>query len=301
MTEAYVPHRLHDPSAGYPETNCWTDVVVELLHSRGLEPLAALGCTLSLDFEGDQLTFFKPRVDDLEQLYGVDVRELQVYRPFLDHAREHLPLGRALVVEVDAWWLPDTAGTSYRTEHVKTAIGVTGLEDGELTYFHNAGRFHLHGEDLERAFDWVLPGYTEVVRFDAGTALHGDALRATAVDLLSGHLARRPGTDPFAAFGERLATDLTWLTGAALPAVHVYAFATTRMAGSAAALAAEHVRWALPGKGDAAAEALDHVSTAARALTMRLMRRKQFDPAELCGDMGRRWAEAHARLDELVA
>jgi hypothetical protein len=54
----YVPHAVHGPDRTYVETNCYTDVLVELLHARGDEPLAALGITVRMDFEGDQWTFF---------------------------------------------------------------------------------------------------------------------------------------------------------------------------------------------------------------------------------------------------
>ena len=78
----------------------------------GLEPLAALPFTLAIDFEGDQWTFFKFPLADLDALYGVDVFELNVWRPLVDHLEEQLALGRPALVEVDAFYLPDTAGTS---------------------------------------------------------------------------------------------------------------------------------------------------------------------------------------------
>ena len=60
---------------------------IELLHARGDEPLAALGFTLRMDFEGDQWTFFKPPPEDLEQLFGIDVHEMQPYRPLPSRSR----------------------------------------------------------------------------------------------------------------------------------------------------------------------------------------------------------------------
>ena len=56
----YRPHAVHAGDRVYPETNCYTDIIIELLHARGDEPLAVLGTTVRLDFEGDQWTFFKP-------------------------------------------------------------------------------------------------------------------------------------------------------------------------------------------------------------------------------------------------
>ena len=56
----YRPHALHSGDRTYVETNCFTDILIELLHAHGDEPLAALGSFVRQDFEGDQWTFFKP-------------------------------------------------------------------------------------------------------------------------------------------------------------------------------------------------------------------------------------------------
>lgn len=298
----YVPHPLHASGSAYPETNCWTDVLIELLHARGSEPLAALGCTLALDHEGDQFTFFKPRPDDLELLYGLDVHELQPYRPLLSHAVEQLSRGRTLIVEVDAWWLPDTSATSYRREHVKTAIALEAVSPEAVTYFHNGGLYSLSGEDLDRVFDWELPGYVELVRFDAGHAPVGDELRTIAAEVTRDALLRRPAVNPFDAYGEQLARELEGLLSLDDVAIHAFAFATTRMAGAAASLAAAHVRWLLPTSGAAgdAAAALERVALATRPLTIRLVRRKPFDHAPLTAGLAADWTEAQERLDELL-
>ncbi|HEY1854481.1 MAG TPA: DUF1839 family protein, partial [Solirubrobacterales bacterium] len=70
---AYERHLLHGPDRDYAETNCYTDILIELVHARGDEPLAMMGCVLAVDFEGDQWTFFKPRPEDVERLYGIDI------------------------------------------------------------------------------------------------------------------------------------------------------------------------------------------------------------------------------------
>jgi hypothetical protein len=114
----YQPHALHAGDRTYLETNCYTDVLIELLHACGYEPLAAFGHLVRMDFEGDQWTFFKPPPDDLEALFGIDIHEMQPYRPLPTQIDEQLRRGRTIIVELDAWYLPDTASTSYRTEHV---------------------------------------------------------------------------------------------------------------------------------------------------------------------------------------
>ncbi len=296
----YEPHRVHHADFGYPETNCWTDVIIELLHAHGREPLAGLGCTLALDHEGDQFTFFKPRPDELEVLFGVDVHELQPYRSIRSHVENQIAQGRTLIVEVDAWWLPDVAGTSYRNEHVKTAIAVDTLDDDKLVYFHNAGLHVLRGEDLERVLvPDLLPGYVEVVRFD-GERPSDEELPVVARELLRDNLLRRPDVSPFVAFGDQLGRELDDVLALSPEQVHVFAFATTRMAGAAMALAAAHVRWVLGEAGTEAAAEFDAVSSTTRTLTMRLMRRKPFDPTELVGTLNAHWTRGHELLDALA-
>jgi hypothetical protein len=183
---------------------------------------------------------------------------------------------------------------------VKTAIAIESVEDDRLVYFHNGGLFTLSGEDLAQVFSWRLPGYVELVRFDAGPRLVGDELRATARELLREHLLRRPERNPFVSFGAQLGAELDELVQLDDVGVHAFAFATTRMAGAAAALAAAHVRWCLPGSSGGAAECLDRVALTTRTLTIRLVRRKPFDPGPLITALAGDWAEAQERLDEIA-
>jgi hypothetical protein len=146
---SYRSHALHDPARTYGETNCYTDILIELLHARGEEPLAAMGCTVRMDFEGDQWTFFKPFPEDLELLFGIDIHEMQPYRPLPEQATEQIAHERTLIVELDSWYLPDTASTAYRREHVKSSVVVEGIDpQGErLRYFHGTGLYELSGAD----------------------------------------------------------------------------------------------------------------------------------------------------------
>ena len=147
-----MPHPLHATERIWTETNCYVDVWIEVLHALGLDPVAAAAFTLSCDFEGDQWTFFKYPPEDLRGLYGIEVAELNVWRPVVDHVGEQLALGRLCTVEVDAWFLPDTRGVSYRVEHVKTTIVPTRLDRAgrRLDYFHNAGLFTLDRRRFRR-------------------------------------------------------------------------------------------------------------------------------------------------------
>jgi Domain of unknown function (DUF1839) len=305
--EGYVPHAVHRAGERtYAETNCYSDVWIELLHARGDEPLAAIGSTVRLDFEGDQWTFFKPDPGDLERLYGVDVHEMQPYRPLPDQIFEQLSAGRTMTVELDAWFLPDTAATSYRREHVKTTVIAEAIDrDAErLRYFHNAGLYELGGEDYRGVFaPGPLPPYCELVRFDAGVRLTGPALRAEARALLARHAALRPPSNPFERFGAALERDLPRLLAGDEAAYHAYAFATVRMVGSGFELLAAEVDWLLgrDGAAGAATAAMGEIVEGCKILSMRLARRRAFDPAARIADLAGAWERATGGLDAALA
>ncbi len=307
---SYSPHPLHSPERSYIETNCYTDVIIELLHARGEEPLAAMGCTLRMDFEGDQWTFFKPYVEDLEELFGVDIHEMQPYRPLPEQAAEQLAAGRTLIVELDSWYLPDTAATSYRREHVKTSVAVEAIDLSaeRLRYFHAAGLYELAGEDYRGVFRIgrelladVLPPYTELVRFDAGKPLRGEELRTRARALVRGHLARRPPSNPFVRFGAQLERDLPRLLEGDAEEYHAYAFATVRMVGSAFEVAGTQARWLLGEEAAGACAALQRIVEGCKILSFRLARRRAFDPEETLQALAAAWAQAMDQLDASLA
>jgi hypothetical protein len=301
---AYRSHALHSPERTYVETNCYTDILIELLHARGDEPLAVMGYTMRMDFEGDQWTFFKPPPEDLERLFGIDVHEMQPYRPLPEQIAAQLGEGRTLIV------VPDTAATSYRTEHVKSSIVAEAIDPaGErLRYFHATGLHELEGEDYRAVFrlgrpfsDDVLPPYTELVRFDAGPRLRGDELREAARRLLRAHLEHRPATNPFARFGAQLEGDLPRLLAGDAGDYHAYAFATVRMAGSAFEVARSHVEWLLAEAGAPACNALTQIVEGCKALSFRLARRRAFEPEQTVAALAAAWDEAQGRLDEVLA
>jgi hypothetical protein len=300
----YERHRLHSPARSYPETNCYSDVIIELLHACGYEPLAAFGHVLRMDFEGDQWTFFKPPPEDLERLFGVDIHEMQPYRPLPQQIAEQITQDRTIIVELDSWFLPDTASTSYRAQHVKTSVAADAIdpENEVLRYFHSAGFFELSGEDYRGIFrigedpGAALPPYTEIVRFDAGPRLEGDALTDAARDLLRHHLAHRPSSNPFERFGRQLGQELDALLAGDLDDYHAYAFATVRMAGSAFEVAADHARWLLGSDAVRTAAAMTEIVDTCKALSFRLARRRAFDPAPSVETLARAWERAMAGL-----
>jgi hypothetical protein len=305
----YRPHPVHATERTYAETNCYTDILIELLHAHGDEPLAAMGCTVRMDFEGDQWTFFKPFVEDLELLFGVDVHEMQPYRPLPEQAAEQIAEGRTLIVEMDSWYLPDTAATSYRTEHVKSSIVVEGIDQTaeRLRYFHATGLYELACEDYRGVFRIgrefspdVLPPYTELVRFDAGPRLSGEELRDAARALLRRDLAKRPATNPFLRFASQLERQLPRLLEGDASEYHAYAFATVRMVGSAFEVAASQAEWLLGAAAGGASEACGRIVDGCKALSFRLARRRAFDPAGTLSALAAAWDEAMDRLDDAL-
>jgi Domain of unknown function (DUF1839) len=306
----YRSHLLHSPERTYVETNCYTDILIELLHAREMEPLAAMGCAVRMDFEGDQWTFLKPPPEDLELLFGLDIHEMQPYRPLPGQIAEQIGAGRTMIVELDAWYLPDAAATSYHAEHVKTSVAAEAIDIlGErLRYFHATGLYELEGEDYRGAFRLgrefspdVLPPYTELVRFDAGPALAGRELRDAARTLLRGHLARRPATNPFTRFAAQLERDLPRLLAGDTADYHAYAFATVRMAGSAFEAACSHVHWLAGERAAMAREALTRIVEGCKTLSFKLARRRPFETAGAIAELAVAWDEAMGRLDDAFA
>ena len=301
----YQPHPLHAAGRTYLETNCYVDVLIELLHARGDEPLAMLGFILRTDWEGDQFTYFKPPYADLDRLFGVDVHEMLPYRSLPEHIEEQLGLGRTVLVEIDAWYLPDTAATSYRREHLKTTVAPETIDrqSQRLRYFHNAGFFELEGEDYAGAFR-MLPHFTadvmdpfiEIVRFDAASRLTGEDLRRRAREVLAEHYARRPMQNPFLAWGESLRDDLPRLLAGEPEDYHAYAFVTVRMVGSAFELCADHVEWVLGPEGAAAAGALRRIVEGTKTMSFRLARRRMFDPEPAVLALAEAWDEGMGAL-----
>ncbi len=251
----------------WQEKNCYADIWISVLQAAGLEPHACLGHVLSADFFGDQWTFFKPSHDDLYHLYGIEVQELTVWRPLLEHAVEHLGAGRLISTEADAWWLPDTQGTDYRRQHTKTTIVLNDidLDARRLGYFHNTGYHSLEGEDFDRTFNLVdavdpafMPLFAELVSLDRLRRRPVGELRSIAHARLRAHVERRPLANPFLRFRDRFVAELPHLQERGLDHYHAWAFANTRQAGAAFEIAAQHLRWLdgepRPGLAQAAAD-----------------------------------------------
>ena len=310
----YRPHPLHGEDAVWQEKNCYADLWIELLHTLQLEPLAMFSCTHCVDFEGDQWTFFKPPHAELRDLYGIDVQELTVWRPLLEHALEHLQAGKFICCEADAYWLPDTAGTDYRLKHSKTTILLASIDMAarQLGYFHNAGYFELSGDDFNQLFRLAgaadpafLPLFAELVRIDRLVRRPPAELAERAFELLRRHFEHRPLVNPFPLFGSRLAQDMPELHSGGLSRYHAWAFASVRQAGAAFELAAAQLRW-LGGWGHpelmAAAQCFDVICQGNKALIFKGARAvnagRPLDAGPLILQMGEAWEQGMALLGQ---
>jgi len=285
----YTSHALHASDRMWPETNCYVDLWIEVLASMGARPEAMLGFTLTQDFEGDQLTFFKVPLEDLEELYGIRVTELAIFDSVEAHVAEQIARGRLCLVEMDSYFMPDTRGVGYRQDHGKTTVAINRLDrDGRrMDYFHNGGFFHVEGEDFDGLFqrdlaEGALPflPYTEFAKFP--TVLPSDAhQRETAWRLLKRHFVRRPEANPIAAFAEVFPTQVEAIAERPFGYFHKYAFNTLRQFGANFELLASHLAWLSSSQfEDAAAHALK-ISETAKTVQFQLARavtRKKFDP-----------------------
>jgi hypothetical protein len=307
----YQRHLIHGKDRTWIETNCYADVLIELLHAMGYEPIAALPFTLAIDFEGDQWTFFKFPLGDLYELYGLDVQELAIWKPLITHIEEQVGMGRPVLVELDSYFLPDTAGTAYQREHVKSTVAIVEIDVDKqhLGYFHGQGYYHLDGEDFLNVFRLkgepdpaMLPPYVEFVKRRQTGQLARDALLAGSIRLLKKQLLLLPETNPFEKFKPRFEQDLQWLMNESLETFHQYSFATLRQFGACYELAHTYLIW-LQQQGEAGLDQaiadIEALSNGAKAYQFQLARamnrKKPLDLAPL-DTMATHWQSAMERL-----
>ncbi|MEJ1963842.1 MAG: DUF1839 family protein [Gammaproteobacteria bacterium] len=313
----YARHELHSPDRIWTEKNCYIDIWIELVHSLGLEAHAMMPFTVAVDFEGDQWTFFKPPHEDLKRLYGIDVQELYVWRPLLDHC-DRASRRRQVIIstEADAFWLPDTAGSDYRSKHTKTTIVMESVDlpAKRLGYFHNAGYFTLEGEDFVRLFrvdaapdPEFMPMFAELVRCDRLRRLDDRALRAVSRELLRKHIEWRPAVNPIPKFRERFERDLPELAREGMGAYHAWVFGTLRQLGAAAELSALYLNWldgGSKGPSSEAAEAFLKTSTVCKSLVMKTARavnsRRPLDASASFEELASAWQIASTALRGLA-
>lgn len=304
----YQPHRSHRGERIWQETNCYLDLWIEILNALGHDPVPAFACALSADHDGAQWSFLKPDPEDLRSHYGLEVAEEALWRPVLDTVCSGPQRNLVHTVEVDSWWLPDTAGTDYRSAHVKTTIVPVSVdrEAATMTYIHNAGIYELSGDDFAGVFSAPeLPPYVEQIRrvaIDPGP----DVDRASLLRSARRHLDRRAAGNPAQRLSASVDDALIWLAGAGLETFHAWAFATIRQFGATAEVAgdfADALRAAdIPAAGQAA-ELFRSAASSAKTLQFKLARTargRAVDVAALKAVMADEWQRAVDLLDEAV-
>ncbi|MDE2428753.1 MAG: DUF1839 family protein [Burkholderiales bacterium] len=310
---SYVPHALHGAERSWAETNCYIDVWVEVLHALKLNPVACLSMVFANDFDGDQWTFYKPPHEDLFALYGIDVQELNVWRGLLHNASEQLRRGRLVLTETDSYYLPDTAGTDYRNNHVKTTIAIQEIDlaNQRLGYFHNSSYHHLQGEDFVATFRLgyphnpeFMPLFAEFVRLDRIVHRGDSELAQISLSLLRKHMTRRPVSNPVMQFLPVFLSDVEGLKIAGMEAYHAYAFATLRQLGAGFSLGAHQLRWLQSqthGDFARAADDFEAISETTKTLLLKtaraVMSKRDVDLTPLVEQLAQHW---QAGMDNLA-
>jgi hypothetical protein len=293
----HVSHALHQGERVWQETNCYVDLWIELLHGFGLDPRAALAFTVTQDFEGDQFTFFKFPLDDLDRLYGTQVQELAIYDSLEARVQAQTLRGHTVLVEVDGYYLPDTRSTSYRSEHPKTTIGIDFIDIAarRIGYFHNTGYHQLDGEDYDGVFrklphfaalpDLLFP-YVEFAK-QARPALEGAALAQASAELLRAHLQRRPLSNPISQWRAVFPTHLDTLLARDEAYFHLYSFNLMRQLGANFEFLSKYLLW-LNTQGCELPEALpasaQKIASEAMVMQFRLVRAMARGRRDTCDD-----------------
>lgn len=308
----YERHLIHGAERTWAETNCYVDVLVELLHGLGYEPAAALPFTLGIDFEGDQWSFFKFPHEDLFALYGMEIQEFNPWRSLAQHVETQVGLGRPVLVEMDSFFLPDTAGTAYKLAHVKSTIAVNAIdiEQRYLGYFHGQSYYELTGQDFIDIFqlgglvhERMLPPYIEYVKLrNMHEVPRGKALVDASLVLLRKHLQLIPRDNPFVRFKDAFARDFDWLLTQEMETFHLYSFATFRQYGACFELVETYLKW-LQQQGqqnlDAAIQAFATISNNTKAFQFQLARamarKRPIDLAPL-DEMAAAWQTGISQL-----
>jgi hypothetical protein len=293
-------HALHRGERVWIETNCYVDLWIELLHHFGCDPHAALSFTVTQAFEGDQFTFPKFSLDDISRLYGLQAQELAIYDTLEAHVVEQNKRGHVVVVEVDAFYLPDTRVTAYRQSHSKTTIAIDAIDPvaRRISYFHNLGHFALAGEDYEGIFR-LTPGlaqdvlalfpYVEFVK-RARAPLEGAALVQRSVDLLKLRLLDRPATNPITQWRAQFAEHLQALLERDVSYYHLYTFNVLRQLGLNFELLSKYVAWlnehgvGIPADIQTNAQKIASEAMVVQFRLIRAKMRSRIDPCSDCLD-----------------
>ncbi len=297
-------HALHRAERIWRDGADPVDLWIELLHGNQLEPHAMLAYTVTQDFEDDQFTLGRPPHEDIEKLYGLQVQELAVFGSLEERALVQTRRGNTVLVEVDAFFLPDMRALFYRREHVKTTIAIDVIDANarRLGYFHHSGYHLLHGDDYDgvlgtsAAHDTASTGAAGTARGQAlfphvefikraRESLGGTALAEASADLLCAHLLRRPMYNPISRWRSAFPAHVDTMLERGETYARPYASHVMRQLGGNFELLAHYLEWMreqgfdIPVTTHVAARA---IASEAKALQCRLARALANWQADLC-------------------
>jgi len=297
-------HALHRGERIWRDGAGPVDLWIELLHGNGLEPLAALAFTVTQDFEQDQFTLGRLPPDDIEKLYGLQVQELAVFDSLEERALVQTRRSNIVLVDVDAFFLPDLRTLSYRREHEKTtiAIDVIDRDARRLGYFHRTGYHLLDGDDYEgvlgtrAAHDAGQSGATGTLQGQAlfphvefvkrvRDPLSGTPLAEVSADLLCAHLLRRPMLNPVSRWRAVFPGHVDTMLERGDTYAHLYACNVMRPLGANFELLSHYLHWMreqgfdIPQSTHMAAR---KIASEAMVLQCRLARALSLSERDLC-------------------
>lgn len=299
-------HRLHGADRTWPETNCYLDLWIELLHALGRDPVPLLGVAAALDWEADHFTFLKPSATDIFAMTGVTLHELALWDDVADQIVAQVAAGAVPLLEVDAFFLPDTHADAYCHKHTKTTIAIVAIDPGRqrLEYFHNAGRFSLEGDDYDGVLGRhghrsLLYPFAELARVTTDPLPSIEARVAARDGLHRFARSRAPG-NPVARFAAALPALLDRI-GPDPARINAFCFNTTRQLGATFGLFAEHLAW-LGENNDAAIRLASEAKTLQFQIA-RAARRNRPDPSihAALTNMAALWVDCMVPADRLVA
>ncbi|VXC09842.1 conserved hypothetical protein [Burkholderia sp. 8Y] len=298
-------HALHRGERIWRDGAGPVDLWIELLHGNGLEPHAMLAFTVTQDFEDDQFTLGRPPCEDIEKLYGLQVQELAVFDSLEERALVQTRRANTVLVEVDAFFLPDMRALAYRRTHVKTTIAVDVIDPNarRLGYFHHSGYHLLHGDD----YDGVLGAHAahDAAASDAASTTHGQALfphvefvkrvreslagtslAEGSADLLCAHLLRRPMHNPISRWRSTFPAHVDTMLERGEAYAQTYACNVMRQLGANFELLSHYLEWMreqgfdIPVTTHVAART---IASEAMVLQCRLARALSNNQHDLCG------------------
>jgi Domain of unknown function (DUF1839) len=294
-------HALHRGERIWHDTDGHVDLWIELLHGYGFEPRAALAFTVTQDFEDDQFTLPRLPLDDIDKLYGLQVQELSIFDSLEERALTQTRRANTVLIEVDAFYLPDTRAISYHRAHAKTTIGIDVIDPNarRLGYFHNTGYHLLAGDDYDRVLhrpdgngappDALFPHVEFVKR--ARPPVMGTALAETSADILCAHLLRRPASNPVSRWRAAFPGHVETMLERGEPYVRDYALNVMRQLGSNFEFLAQYLHWMrkqgfdIPGDAHTAAQKIASESMVLQCRLARSVSRRRRDHCEASFDL----------------